>query len=84
MFPASTIDLPTVTGRLEAPRAGTSGVEIQNAVFDLLLRNMAVAIGHGVYSRCFGLQIKAFENMHEVDRNPVNFENVGFRDISYP
>jgi len=83
-FPTEHRQLSDRDRELKTARAGAAGIEIQHAALQLLLRDMAVPINHGTNSGCLRLQIETFENMQNVNRNSVNFDNVGLWKIFSP
>lgn len=70
--------------QLESLRAGAAGIEIEHAIFRLLLGNVGVAVDDGVDSRGFRLQIESFKNVQNVDGDPLKFEELSFWNISRP
>ena len=61
---------PSDTDRqLESPWSRAAGIEIEDAVARLLLRNMTVPGYYNFETSCFGLQIELGQIMQDVDRN---------------
>ena len=67
--------------QIESSRACAAGIEIEYTIFHLLLRNVTVAVDDGRDSCRLRVQIETFEDMQDINRNAINFEEIGFRNI---
>ena len=69
---------------MKPARAGAAGIEIEDTVFLLDLRLMAVAVDHDAKSGRFRLQVELAAIVQHVDGYASGFDDFGFRQRVRP